>query len=55
MMSAAVAGTVSDRIRPTRSYTNPRDVTSSRQHVVLLGVSPRVCEGELVDWFMTPG
>jgi hypothetical protein len=26
-MDAAVAGTRSARFRPTRSYTNPRDVT----------------------------
>jgi hypothetical protein len=28
MMSAKVAGTTSTAVRPTRSYTNPRDVTS---------------------------
>jgi hypothetical protein len=31
MMSAKVAGTTSAAIRPTRSYTNPRDVTARFQ------------------------
>jgi hypothetical protein len=30
MMSAKVAGTTSTAVRPTRAYTNPRDVTQRR-------------------------
>jgi hypothetical protein len=30
MMSAKVAGTTLNAVRPTRSYTNPRDATQSR-------------------------